>query len=250
MTGQIQKQYYEEYWDRGLSDWSPAGVTISAFEQQLLTRFIPRNSRVLDFGCGDGSHAGPFLLSNDCSYVGADISATAVAMCRDKGLDATEYTAEAPLPFEDERFDSVVSFEVFEHLFSPHQALMEIHRVLRPGGCLVGSVPNSVHVGNRLLMAAGHFSPGGSPATSLRAPWRDPHIRFFSKQTLLSFLNDAGFKQCAVTGREFSFVDLPVLYRSVRATRRLLAACSRPLAPLGRWWPSFCSATLYFVAQK
>ena len=250
MTGQIQKQYYEEYWDSGLSGWSPAGVTISTFEEQLLTRLIPRNSRVLDFGCGDGSHAGPFLLSNECSYVGVDVSAAAVSMCRGKGLEATEYSPEAPLPFDGESFNSVVSFEVFEHLFNPQEALTDIHRVLRSGGYLIGSVPNCVFVGNRLLMAAGHFSPGGSPATSLRAPWKDPHIRFFSKQTLLSFLKQAGFKQCVVIGRAFSLVDFPVLYRSVQAARQLLVACSRPLAPLGSWWPTFFSATLYFAARK
>jgi SAM-dependent methyltransferase len=250
MTGQLQKQYYEQYWDSGLSGWSPAGVTISPFEERLLTRFIPRNSRVLDFGCGDGSHASSFLLSNECSYVGVDVSATAVAMCRRKGLEATEYSPEAPLPFGGDSFNSVLSFEVFEHLFDPQEALKDIRRVLRSGGYLIGSVPNSVYVGNRLLMAAGQFSPGGSPATSLRAPWKDPHIRFFIKQTLLSFLNQAGFRECVVIGRDFSLVDFPVLYRSVRAARGMLVACSRPFAPVGRWWPSFFSATLYFAARK
>jgi SAM-dependent methyltransferase len=34
-----------------------------------------------------------------------------------------------------------VSFEVFEHIFSPHQVLAELHRVLRPGGTILISIP-------------------------------------------------------------------------------------------------------------
>ena len=45
------------------------------------------------------------------------------------------------LPFSEERFDSIVYSEVFEHLRYPELALSEAHRVLRPGGNLVICVP-------------------------------------------------------------------------------------------------------------
>lgn len=41
------------------------------------------------------------------------------------------------LPFADEAFDAVISFNTFEHLHDPKQAAGEIHRVLKPGGKLV-----------------------------------------------------------------------------------------------------------------
>ncbi|MCB9252300.1 MAG: class I SAM-dependent methyltransferase [Flavobacteriales bacterium] len=44
------------------------------------------------------------------------------------------------LPFKDETFDIVTSWEVFEHLHSPWIVIKEINRVLKPGGRLVGSV--------------------------------------------------------------------------------------------------------------
>jgi SAM-dependent methyltransferase len=250
MASQLAKQYYEKYWHDGFSGWSPLGMAITPFEQEWLARFLRPATKVLDFGCGDGARVSSFVLAKQCSYAGVDVSEHAVAICRAKGLKAVAYSPEAALPFDSGSFDNVLSFEVFEHLFDPEGALWEIRRVLRPQGYLIGSVPNSVCVANRLLMAFGHFSPGGSPATSLKAPWKDPHIRFFSKRTLLRLLRQAGFSECLIDGADFSFLDFPVLYKSVGASKRAIVSCSRPLGRLGRWWPSLWSPRLYFAARQ
>src|SRR5262249_49111061 len=50
----------------------------------------------------------------------------------------TDVAADAHhLPFADESFDAVVSFNTFEHLYDPDRATAEIFRVLKPGGRLV-----------------------------------------------------------------------------------------------------------------
>jgi len=250
MTDRIAQQYYEKYWQDGLADWSPIGIAISPFEQKLLVRWLRHGASVLDFGCGDGSHAAAFVQSRQCAYTGVDVSGHAVALCQAKGLEATRYSTDAALPFNSASFDNVLSFEVFEHLFDPEAALREILRVLIPQGSLIGSVPNAVCIADRALMISGRFSPGGSPATSLKAPWKDPHIRFFSNRTLLALLDHAGFRECRVFGTEFSLIDLPVLYKSRGIPRRLISAGSWPFARLGKWWPSLFSPRLYFTARK
>ncbi len=250
MIEHFGKQYYEQYWRDGLSGWSPIGISITPFEEDLLSRFLRPAARVLDFGCGDGAHASSFVLSKQCGYSGLDVSEQAIALCRAKGLDALTCLPDASLPFDSASFDNVLSFEVLEHLFDPAAALREIHRVLQPLGRLIGSVPNAVFLANRLLMMSGSFSPGGSPATSLKAPWKDPHIRFFSKRALLLLLDEVGFTDCRIFGAEFSLIDFPLLYKSAGGARRLIQGGSRPLGWLGKSWPSLWSARLYFVAQK
>lgn len=85
--------------------------------------------KVLSFGSGDGGdrawleHAGYELVCFDI-YPGP---------YTDVVCDGHE------LPFADAQFDIVVSTAVFEHLYNPFQAAREIHRVLKPGGTLVGS---------------------------------------------------------------------------------------------------------------
>ncbi|RTZ60737.1 MAG: SAM-dependent methyltransferase [Gammaproteobacteria bacterium] len=59
-----------------------------------------------------------------------------------------------PLPFEDETFDMIVSFAVFEHIDDPGFVSSELDRVLKPGGWLCAWTPNKwgyVGIGARLI---------------------------------------------------------------------------------------------------
>ncbi len=47
-----------------------------------------------------------------------------------------------PLPFADESFDCVISFQVIEHIKDDRLFVAEVARVLRPGGIFVVSTPN------------------------------------------------------------------------------------------------------------
>ena len=52
-------------------------------------------------------------------------------------------TSAENLPFKEDEFDTVVSFETLEHLNDPTRALAEFRRVLRSDGILIGSVPTA-----------------------------------------------------------------------------------------------------------
>ena len=65
-------------------------------------------------------------------------------------LDATPY------PLDDESFDLALMTEVLEHLREyPLQSLVEVRRILRPGGFLVLTTPNSASLQNRIRLVFG-----------------------------------------------------------------------------------------------
>jgi SAM-dependent methyltransferase len=99
---------------------------------------------VLDIACGTG--VGTFFLkqAGARSVVGIDIDAQAVAFaqanyqgCRFEVGDATE------ISLRDACVDVVVSFETLEHISDQSKFLAECKRVLRPGGLLICSTPNT-----------------------------------------------------------------------------------------------------------
>jgi len=109
--------------------------------------------RVLDLGCRDGALTSAYLDGND--VVGVDVDRTALARAAERGIETAWADLDEPLPLEDASFDVVVVAEVLEHLRLPDRALAEARRVLRPGGVLVGSVPNGFRLKTRLRFLLG-----------------------------------------------------------------------------------------------
>jgi SAM-dependent methyltransferase len=208
------QEYYEQYWSESGSGFrGRMGDQLGA----LLQALVPPEADCLDVGCGDGRTTGAWLAEHARSYVGVDVSARAVEQARELGLDARVITDAGELPFADAGFDFVACIEVFEHLFDAEGAAAEIARVLRPGGRLLAQVPNVAHWRHRVDMAAlGRFNPLGD-AESLARTWRDPHIRFFTVDTLPRMLESVGLEVEHVSGTGLSALhDMPVLWRYVR----------------------------------
>ena len=94
-----------------------------------------RGRVVLDYGCGDGESTGQLLALGARHVYGVDLSETAVAAARARGLaNATFEAADAHrLPWPDQSFDVVVGRAILHHL-DLQAATRELTRVLRPGG--------------------------------------------------------------------------------------------------------------------
>lgn len=99
---------------------------------QLLGTYI--TGKTLDVGCGTKPYEKFFHATK---YIGLEIDTT---LNRER-KKADVYYAGEKFPFNDKEFDSVVTNQVFEHVFNPDNFLSEINRVLKNGGTLLLTVP-------------------------------------------------------------------------------------------------------------
>ena len=97
---------------------------------------------LLEIGCGEGR--GVHLFKDKVSsFTGIDKIQEVVDNLTHQYPEAKFQQANIPpLPFADEQFDSVISFQVIEHIKDDKKYLEEIARVLKQGGKALLTTPN------------------------------------------------------------------------------------------------------------
>ncbi|HQQ81546.1 MAG TPA: class I SAM-dependent methyltransferase [Cyclobacteriaceae bacterium] len=97
---------------------------------------------LLEIGCGEGRGIA-HLLPAVSSYAAIDKIETAVEHLRQQYPSGKFVSGHLPpLPYPNNSFDAVVTFQVIEHIQDDMLFLQEIHRVLRPGGVALITTPN------------------------------------------------------------------------------------------------------------
>lgn len=125
----INRDFYDALW---------ADTTVERPERfntwPLVAGFLSQSPVRLEIGPG----LRPRLPVTGTHFI--DLSAVAVAQLNVRGGRAQvgEITT---LPFASGQFDLVAAFDVIEHVENDRQALLELGRVLKPGGVLLCSVP-------------------------------------------------------------------------------------------------------------
>lgn len=151
------------FFDQQASRWSetyygPQGTLtprLARFLQQV-SAFVPPGGAVLDFGCGTGELA-VALAKVGYRVVACDRSPNMIAKARAlHDADDVEWIVVSRsdesglrLPFDDRRFNAVVSSSVLEYLTALPEILGELARVINKDGWLMATVPNIVHPGRR-----------------------------------------------------------------------------------------------------
>lgn len=135
---------------------------------------ISKNDLVLEVGSGEGY--GTSILSMKAkSIIGLDVALEAVEHANEKykseKCNFKHYTG-GKLPFPDNKFDKVISFQVIEHVADDNEYLNEIYRVLKNGGDFIVSTPNRNH----------RLKPN-------QKPWNRFHLREYSPEGLTELLS-------------------------------------------------------------
>ena len=133
--------FHRELYEQEQTHWWHVGKRERVLA--LIARYGTRASarRLLDIGCGTGGMLAE--LARRGQAVGMDAQAEALAFCRQRGAQTLiqHDLAQSPWPIADAQFDVVTALDVVEHVDRDDVCVREIHRVLKPGGVAVVSVP-------------------------------------------------------------------------------------------------------------
>jgi len=138
-----QQEVYDKSWRSGLkSGREEYGNLQTNLEFLAQTDLLRPNHRILEIGCGIGSIVVE-LTKQGFDITGSDISHEAIAYGLKKYGDIKlEVQAAETLQYENETFDIVLSFDLFEHIARVDRHISEVFRVLRPGGYYMFQTPN------------------------------------------------------------------------------------------------------------
>ena len=127
-----------------------------------------RGKTVLDFGCFDGSITAAYIKNGASKAIGVDIDSKAIDRARssyNSSQISFHLSGLKSIPLPDESVDTIVSYDVFEHVAHVPDMLRECYRVLRPGGkMLIGSWgwynPYAPHLWSTMPVPYAHIIAG------------------------------------------------------------------------------------------
>jgi ubiquinone/menaquinone biosynthesis C-methylase UbiE len=148
----LQTEY--DVWHQRVFESDPEHQDASSPWYQLVREKIGLVSglRVLEVACGRGGFVTE-LAGAAARVTGCDFSFSALCVARRKIAEASSDSPVAlvhgdvqQLPFADDSFDVIVSCETIEHVPDVRMAILEMHRVTRPGGKLFLTTPNYLNL--------------------------------------------------------------------------------------------------------
>ena len=146
--------------------WDPRGALamlgwIAKHRATLVPPSPYDGALLLDLACGGGLLA-PHLAGRGYRHVGLDLSATAVRVAAEHGVQAVLGDV-TRLPFADAIAQVVVAGELLEHVPDPAALVAEIARVLAPGGTLVLDTIARTRLARVVAITVAERVPGGPP---------------------------------------------------------------------------------------
>jgi 2-polyprenyl-3-methyl-5-hydroxy-6-metoxy-1,4-benzoquinol methylase len=154
---------------------------------ELVALLPPALGRVLDVGCGSGG-VGRAVRGRATRLVGLELDADAAELARPTYDEVLVGDLAGSLPELDEQFDTILAYDVLEHLPDPLPVLGVLRSLAAPNALLHVSVPNARHLSLvRDLVFRGTFG---------YTDWghRDStHLRWLTRRDLVALLEQAGW---------------------------------------------------------
>ena len=159
------------------------------FSYEFARDKVSKNSFVLEMGCGEGY--GTKLLSQKAArIIGLDVDKNIVARASKKygsGKCTFRMYDGTRIPYGNNTFDTIVSFQVIEHIQDDMNYVSEIHRVLKRNETFILTTPNGTY----------RSKPG-------QKPWNRFHVREYRPHELGNVLRSrfSDVKVWGISGKE------------------------------------------------
>ena len=191
---------------------------------KIINEWIPDNSKVIDFGCGDGSLLKELIDTKKVKGYGVEIDHKKIQECIEKGVSVIQQDIDAGIQeFESSNFDISIMASSIQCLKNPHLAL---RRMLKLSNQCVVTLPNLGYWRCRMDLVSGKM-----PVTpNLPSSWYE------TENVHLCTINDFE-KLCS----DESFVIYKKLFLNPKRQQSILASLSPNL---------FASEGVYLLGRK
>ncbi|MDR0336662.1 MAG: class I SAM-dependent methyltransferase [Planctomycetaceae bacterium] len=187
-TNEMLSDLYTNYYPRKQFDvdlYKPYPESAGFFswldgDRAACHRWVPKNVRILDIGCGYCETLG-YHKKRGCDVYGVEADENAAKIAKRYGFNVHTGIFDAHC-YEENFFDYVTMNWVLEHCVQPEETLRQIYSVLKPNGKLIFSIPN--------LFSLSRYVFG-----KLWRNWHTPyHLHLFSQQSARVLLEKTGFQ--------------------------------------------------------
>lgn len=139
----FSQKYYITRYKKGIFSKRGDKHFFYSYWKKYLTkrRILSFKTKLLDYGCGEG-----FWLKRISPYLeayGSDLSEYALGITQKRVKNVGIKLAKGEeIPFIDNFFDVITSFDVIEHSKNPEKLISEFYRILKHNGTAIISTPN------------------------------------------------------------------------------------------------------------
>ncbi len=178
---------FAAYRDAAFDSVQEAGYASRTYAKLLpnITAQLPDLNGALDIGAGDGVFLGELLAAGFTNVFGVEPSAAPIRAATDKVRPLLRQDIFRPEHYQPESLSLITCFQTVEHLYDPAAMCHAAMTLLKPGGAiyLVGH--------DRRALSA--------KCLGRKSPIFDvEHLQLFSKKSIRSMLERAGFTRCTV----------------------------------------------------
>jgi 2-polyprenyl-3-methyl-5-hydroxy-6-metoxy-1,4-benzoquinol methylase len=182
---------YDQLFDKGeyiqhrsdFENLKSGRIPVFFYRRNLLkySEKVCQGRNLIEIGGGTGAF-GVFARNRGWEYTNYDISETAIRFCKELSLKAHCFSIGTTPPLPSHSADTIVMWEVIEHVWNLKEYFQSVRNALRPGGLFLFSTPNFMTPTHQKTDSWG---PLGSPPV---------HLNYFTQETIENALQTNDFK--------------------------------------------------------